>query len=131
MRMERMTTARSVSPEEMVVYRATARRRWKGEQREIARRRERARQLARRAAKLLRERFGAERVVAFGSLVHGHWFSKTSDVDLAVWGVESDDYLVAVARLQDLSSEFKIDLIAAAHCKPALLEVIAKEGVRV
>ena len=74
---------------------------------------------------------GAARVVTFGSLVHGHWFSKTSDVDLAVWGVELDDYLVAVARLQDLSSEFKVDLISAAHCKPALLEVIVKEGVQV
>jgi hypothetical protein len=51
----------------------------------------------------LRERFGAARVVALGSLVHGHWFSKMSDGDLAVWGVELDDYLVAVARLQDLS----------------------------
>jgi len=67
----------------------------------------------------------------FRALVHGYWFSKTSDIDLAVWGVELDDYLVAVARLQDLSSEFKIDLIASAHCKPALLDVIVEDGVRV
>ena len=39
-----------------------------------------------------------------------------------------EDYLVAVARLQDLSPEFKIDLIAMERCKPELRDAITKGG---
>jgi len=94
----------------MAIYRATAQRRWGEEQQKSARRRERAWQIARHAAVLLKEQFGATRVVAFGSLVHGHWFSSASDIDLAAWGVKTDDYFVAVAKLQDLSPEFQVVL---------------------
>ena len=118
-----------VSREAMATYRATAQRRWEEEQQESAGRRERAWQVARHAAALLKEQFGATRVVAFGSLVHGYWFSNASDVDLAAWGVQADDYFVAVARLQDLSPEFQIDLVAMERCKPALRETIDREGV--
>jgi predicted nucleotidyltransferase len=123
-----MPTVLQISPEAMAVYRATARRRWEEEQQKLARRRERAWQVARRAAALLKERFGATRVMAFGSLVHGQWFSGTSDIDLAAWGLQVDDYFLAVARLQDLSPEFRIDLVDTAHCRPALRDVIAREG---
>ena len=123
-----MSTALQVSPKAMAVYRATARRRWEEEQQALARRRERAWQVAYRAVTLLKEQFGATQVAAFGSLVHGFWFSKTSDIDLATWGLKSDDYFVAVARLQDISPEFKIDLVAVEHCRPALREAIVREG---
>ena len=126
-----MSTTLQVEPEKMAVYRATARRRWKREQQKLARRRERGWQVTRRAATLLKEQFGATQVMVFGSLVHNHWFSSTSDIDLAVWGLPSDDYFVAVAKLQDLSSEFKIDLIAIERCQPALWEAITQEGVLV
>lgn len=123
-----MTTALELTPEEMAVYRATARRRWERERQERARRRERAWEVARRASTLLKERFGATRVVVFGSLAHGRWFSKTSDIDLAAWGLKDEDYFTAVARLQDLSPEFEIDLVAMERCKPSLRETILKEG---
>jgi len=123
-----MSTVLEVSPEAMAVYRATARRRWEERQQELAQRRERAWQVARRAAVFLRERFYATQVVAFGSLVHGYWFSGTSDIDLAAWGLHSDDYFVAVAQLQDLSPEFEIDLVDVERCKPALREAILREG---
>ena len=108
----------------MATYRATAQSRSEAEHQELAQRRERARQVARRAAALLKERFGATRVVVFGSVVHGYWFSRTSDIDLAAWGLQPDDYFVAVARLQDLSPEFSLDLVPAERCKPALHDAI-------
>ena len=89
----------------------------------------RAWEVAEQAAALLKEQFGATQVALFGSTVHGHWFSTTSDVDLAASGLASDDYFTAVARLQDLSSEFKVDLVALEHCKAELRESIAREGV--
>ena len=85
--------------------------------------------MAQQAAALLKEQFGATQVALFGSTVHGHWFSTTSDVDLAASGLASDDYFTAVARLQDLSPEFKVDLVALEHCKAELRESIAREGV--
>ena len=117
------------SPEAMAVYRATAQRRAAEASRTLALRRVRAREVARQAAALLKEQFGATQVAVFGSTVHGHWFSATSDIDLAASGLASDDYFTAVARLQDLSPEFKVDLVALEHCKAELRESIAREGV--
>ena len=42
--------------------------------------------VAERAAQLLREQFGAQRVVVFGSLAHEKGFGRWSDIDLAAWG---------------------------------------------
>ena len=117
------------SPAAMAVYRATAQRRAAETTRALASRRARALEVARQAAMLLKEQFGATQVVVFGSTVHGHWFTATSDIDLAARGLAPDDYFTAVARLQDLSPEFKVDLVAVERCKAALRESIAREGV--
>jgi len=87
-----------------------------------------ASELAKQAAIFLKETFRAKQVVAFGSLIHGGWFSATSDIDLAVWGLDPLTYLSAVAQLQDLSSEFKIDLVRMERCQPELAQVILTEG---
>jgi predicted nucleotidyltransferase len=123
-----MAAGGQVNQQQMAAYRATAQRRQEQEQQDLAQRRDRAWEVARQAAEFLRTRFGATRVVAFGSLAHRAWFSPTSDIDLAVWGLVPDDYLVAVAQLQDLEPQFKIDLISAEHCRPELRAAIAEEG---
>lgn len=117
------------SPAAMAVYRATARRRAEEATRTLALRQARAQEVTRQAAALLKEQFGATQVTVFGSTVHGHWFTATSDIDLAASGLSPDDYFTAVARLQDLSPEFKVDLVMIEHCKPTLRESIAREGV--
>jgi len=118
----------TISPDQMEIYRATARRRQQEELEAKDCRRELAWKVARHAAGLLREQFGASRVVIFGSLVRGQSFSRWSDIDLAAWGLRPNDYFVAVARLQDLSPDFEIDLVAMEHCRPELQEVILREG---
>lgn len=89
----------------------------------------RAWQVARRAAELLRERFGATRVVAFGSLAHRAWFTPWSDIDLAAWGIPPDAFYRAVALVAGLSPEFEVDLVEIEACRPALRRVIEREGV--
>jgi predicted nucleotidyltransferase len=81
------------------------------------------------AARLLRQRFGATRVVAFGSLTDRAWFTPWSDVDLAAWGVPPDAFYRAVALVTGLSAEFKMDLVSPEECRPALRRVIEREGV--
>ena len=125
-----MPAALGLTQEQMAAYQATAQRRRERERQELALRKELARQVVHRAAALLREQFGATQVMVFGSLVHGYWFSRTSDIDLAAWGLQADDYFVAVAKLQDISSEFGVDLVAMERCKPELREIILREGER-
>lgn len=79
---------------------------------------------------MLRERYGAERVVAFGSLVadEGLLFGVRSDIDLAAWGIRDADYFTAVAHVQDVAGEFDVDLVAMERCPEPLRAPIA-EGV--
>ena len=109
-------------------YRATMRTRDEVSARELERRREHAWQTARTAADFLRDEFGAQRIVIFGSLVHKRWFSAASDIDLAVWGLGPEGHLVAVARLQDIG-DIRVDLIRAERCPEKLLAIVEEEGV--
>ncbi|HBY94674.1 MAG TPA: nucleotidyltransferase domain-containing protein [Chloroflexi bacterium] len=124
-----MPTALDITPEKMAVYRATARRRWEHRQQALARRRERAWDVARRAATLLKQHYGATRVVLFGSLARNDPFYPRSDVDLAVWGLEEKHYYRAVSHLLDLDPAIQVDLVMAEDASATLLEAIAREGV--
>jgi len=94
-----------------------------------AERRELALELARTIAHLLRERFGIERVVAFGSLAHCEWFTRWSDIDLAAWGIPVDRFYKAVAVVTGISREFRVNLVAPESCSPSLQQSIEREGI--
>ncbi|MCP4164488.1 MAG: nucleotidyltransferase domain-containing protein [Chloroflexi bacterium] len=115
--------------ETLATYRATAQKRWMMREEERKARRQRAWTVVQQAVSLLKRDFGATRVLVFGSMVTGRRFELTSDIDLAVWGVQGEDYLVAVAKLQDLDPGFKIDLVSSAYCKPSLTDAILAEGI--
>lgn len=118
----------SIQPEAMAAYKATATRRWRKKEEDLSRRRRHALKLAEQAALFLRAEYGVTDVILFGSLAHGHWFTATSDVDLAVYDVPKNEYFAAVARLQDLSPEFEIDLVDLRNCDPAFRKAIETEG---
>jgi predicted nucleotidyltransferase len=90
---------------------------------------EQAWQLARTLAHLLRERFGATRVVAFGSLVRREWFSPWSDIDLAAWGISANQFYQAVASVTDISQDFQVDLVDPEDCRLAVRQSIEDEGI--
>jgi predicted nucleotidyltransferase len=118
-----------LTPEEIAEYRRAARARWEWEQQERVRRLERAWEVARAAAQLLRERFGATRVVVFGSLVHNGCFTPWSDVDIAAWGIRPEDTFRAIGAVMDVDSEIEVNLVDVGACRPSLLTVIEEEGV--
>jgi len=123
-----MVTQIELTPEAIAAYRATMQQRGEYEK-EIRRERQmQARQIAMQAADILREEFAATKVVLIGSLAHQRWFSATSDIDLAVCGLDSRLYFLAVARLQELSSAFKIDLVDMNNCPDKLRDAIKQEG---
>lgn len=89
---------------------------------------ENAKAVASAIAKELKSRFGASRVMLFGSLSRDD-FHKWSDIDLAVWGVSSADYYRAVAFASGFSEVFKVDLVDAEDCSESLRQHIQREGV--
>ena len=92
-------------------------------------RRRRAWRVARQAARMLREQFGAQRVVVFGSLAQRGWFTQWSDIDLAAWGVPDERFYQAVAMVTALSPVFKVDLIDPEACGSSLRQAIEREGI--
>jgi len=80
------------------------------------------------AAALLRARYGATRVVVFGSLAQPDRFHVRSDVDLAVWGIDERLYLRAVADVTALDAAVLVDLVRAEEATPSLLATIEQKG---
>ena len=103
------------------------RRREAEERQALSCRRERAWVLARQAAAVLRQEFGAQRVALYGSLPRESGFHSRSDVDLAAWGVQ--DYFRAVVRLLDLDPQIEVNLVLYEEVSPSLQAAIAREGV--
>jgi len=124
-------TALDLTPQELQTYSPNIERertRRQSEQ-ELGNRRQRAWEVAREAARVLRDQFGAHRVVVFGSLAHESWFTRWSDVDLAAWGIAADQFYRAVAAVTGLSSVFKVDLVDPESCRPSLRQAIEREGI--
>ena len=118
-----------ITEEEMAVYKETARWRWAHKLQQLVQRRKQARILARQAADLLREQFGANRVVMFGSLARPDLFHPQSDVDIAVWGLDERRYYRAVAQLLTLDPTIGIDLVMVQDAPVSLRAIIDQEGV--
>lgn len=119
----------AITAEEMSIYRATAQQRKHRQEIALRERRALALAVARQLAAMLRTRFGATRVILFGSSTHPHWYSMTSDIDLAVWGVSPTQFYMAVACCQDADPRFSIDLVDMSDCPASLHEVILHEGI--
>jgi predicted nucleotidyltransferase len=90
-------------------------------------RRARGWKVAQQAARILKNDFGATRVVLFGSLLHADLFHSRSDIDLAVLDVQK--LYSAVSRIMDIDPEFHIDLIPIEDTSLDLLQVIETEGM--
>ncbi len=90
---------------------------------------QRAWQTAHRVAAMLYEEFGATRVAIFGSLAEQDWFSKWSDIDIAVWGIPEDKYLKAVVEAKHISRWFKVDLVDFESCEGLFRESVQSQAV--
>lgn len=119
----------AIAPEVMTKYRRSAQARQMAQQQEADQRRRVAWEVARQAARLLRETFGATRVVAFGSLVHGAWFNPDSDIDLAVEGVPAEAFWRAWAAVDRVNASFAIDLVAIEAASATFRTEFLNQGV--
>lgn len=125
-----MPTALELSPKGWKRYLEAAQRRpvvpvtTPDEQRE----REQLLEQVRQAAALVKTRFGAWRVILFGSLAHVAWFRPDSDVDLAVEGLKGDAYWQAWRLFEELLDR-PVDLIAIETAGKSLRQAIQRYGI--
>ena len=127
-----MTTALDMKPEEWRKFNPSKNIKAQRTGKEYLKdRREKALKVAKEAATLLRQKFGAQKIVFFGSLTNEDAFSAWSDIDLAAWGIPPDKFYSAVAAITGLSPLFKIDLVEPDNCREAIKEVIYREGVEI
>jgi predicted nucleotidyltransferase len=91
--------------------------------------RERLLERVREAAAVLKARFGARRVVLFGSLAHAAWFMPDSDVDLAVEGLAGDDYWRAWRLVEEIIGDRPVDLIEIEMVGESLKRAIQRYGM--
>jgi predicted nucleotidyltransferase len=83
----------------------------------------------REAAKILKSRFGASRVILFGSLASIEWFTRDSDVDLAVEGLKASDYWKAWRSTEDIIGDRLVDFIELETAGESLKKTIQRSGV--
>ncbi len=102
-----MPTALELPRDQWTPYLDAARRRPlpKGMSPEECRERDRLLMRVRQAAGMLKAQFGVRRVILFGSLAHTSWFSRESDVDLAIEGLTSDVYWRAWRAVEDVIAD--------------------------
>uniref|UniRef100_B8HZM2 DNA polymerase beta subunit n=1 Tax=Cyanothece sp. (strain PCC 7425 / ATCC 29141) TaxID=395961 RepID=B8HZM2_CYAP4 len=112
-------------PSKMQIYIEAARQRQQQRKQFLERRRQQGVALGKEAAKILRQEFEVSRVVLFGSILNETDFHESSDLDLAVWQLNSSDYIKAIARLMELPG-FTIDLVEAETASPYLQAAIAQ-----
>ena len=82
-----------------------------------------------KAAALLKSRFAVRRVVVFGSLAHAAWFVPGSDVDLAVEGLAPKDYWQAWRIVEEIISDWPVDLVEIEAAGESLRRAIERYGI--
>ena len=83
-------------------------------------------------ATLLKETFGASRVIVFGSLTDRSCYTHWSDIDLAAWDISPKQFYTAVFALNEFSPDFKVDLVDPQHCHmESLKQAIQLNGIEV
>ncbi|MBE7533952.1 MAG: nucleotidyltransferase domain-containing protein [Chloroflexi bacterium] len=120
-----------IPPEKIARYRATALKRQSQEAAEMSQRRQKAWQIARQTANMLREEFNASRVVVFGSLARNSGFTRWSDIDIAAWGLSPEDTFRAMGAVMDLQTDIPVNLVDVNTARPTLLAAIERDGVSV
>jgi predicted nucleotidyltransferase len=126
-----MPTALELPRDQWAPYLDAARRRPlpKGMSPEERRERDRLLMRVRQAAGMLKAQFGVRRVILFGSLAHTSWFSRESDVDLAIEGLTSDVYWRAWRAVEDLIADREVDLVEIETAKDSLRGAIERHGI--
>ena len=121
-------STKKLSPEALASCRKHLERRWKSRKVDeslLAR----AWQIVSEIATLLYDEFGATQVAVFGSLTEPISFTKSSDIDIAVWGLSDKTHSKAYDKVLDMRTGFKIDLINFDRTKGLFRERVLQQAI--
>lgn len=121
-------TAEEMSSEQLASCRKHLERRWINRKFDEALLR-RAWDVAYTIATLLYDEFGATQVAVFGSLAEPVGFTKSSDIDIAVWGLSEDAHSEANWKIKGIDTGFKIDLINFDRTKGQFQDRILQQAI--
>ena len=88
-----------------------------------------AMEISREAARILKKKYRATRVVLFGSLARSPLFAPTSDIDLYAEGVPGSLFFEAEAEIEEMAKGFRVNLVETKKCPPQFLREIEDEGI--
>jgi predicted nucleotidyltransferase len=84
---------------------------------------------AREAAAMLKQKYGATRVILFGSLAHRDWYHPRSDVDLAVEGIAPEVFYRAWTAIEHVIKDRPVDLVDVTAASPSVRRTLLDEGM--
>ena len=96
----------------------------------LSSRRELAMLNAKQASDILRTKFGATKVVVFGSVTRDD-FSATSDVDIAAWGIPENATFKAMHAVACVSKQIEMNLVDMHYARDYMIAEIANTGVEI
>jgi len=91
--------------------------------------RKQALRIAKKISRILKEKFGAEKVYLFGSCLSEEFFHINSDLDIAEIGLSTDDFLLALYEVNTLEADFNVDLVDLSKGETRMAQKILKEGI--
>ena len=104
---------------------------WEERRKEEERKRQLAIKKARAVAKTLKEKYQAQEVILFGSLIwRPDFLWGGTDIDLIVRGLEDERYFEILADVSVISHPFHLDLIPFEKAWPLMKKRALKEGLR-
>ena len=83
----------------------------------------------REAARRLKEKFSARKVILFGSMAHGLWYNRYADVDIAVEGLSDRYFWEAWNLLETIIGDRTVDLVEIEKAGELLRGTIQKQGI--
>ncbi len=84
---------------------------------------------ARKVAVLLKEKYGAKRVIIFGSIIRKAYMHEGSDIDLLVEGIRKEDFLHAGFDACAEAKPYDVDLIPIETAHDYIVESAKREGM--
>ncbi len=95
----------------------------------IERIRSRAMDSAKKVAVLLKEKYGAKRVILFGSITRKAYLHEGSDIDLLVEGIKKDELLHAGFDACVVAAPFDVDIIPLETAHKEIVDAAKEKGM--
>ena len=115
-------------PEQLENYISGWEKRKKKKDKQLVEKRKEALEKASIIADTLKHKYGVKKVVLFGSTAKGK-FWQHSDIDLAVFGLDENNYVDVLWEASQLALPFSVDIVLAERASELLQQKIQGEGV--